>query len=451
MHVLKKIKIFNLDPSQVLVLGFAIVIFVGSFLLNLPIASKSGESIGFVNALFTATSAVCVTGLVVVDTATHWTIFGQVIILLLIQVGGLGFMTITTLIAFVMGRRIMLKERLLMQEALNQQNISGIVRLTRYVLLTTVAIEGTGALLLSIRFIPLYGLRKGIGFSIFHAVSAFCNAGFDLMGDFQNLIGFVNDPLVSLVICGLIVLGGLGFMVIVEITKKKSFWKLSLHAKLVLLLTGILIGTGFITILFLEFNNPNTMKELPLKGKILSALFHSISPRTAGFNTLPMADLTIATVFLTILLMFIGGSPSSTAGGIKTSTAGVLIWTIIAIVKGEEDTNLFKKRIPRSIIDRALAVTTIAMLWVILITMLLSIVENGKTFMEMLFETVSAFATVGLSLGITTKLSFIGKLLIALTMFTGRVGPLTVVLALARRQHKKKGHIRYPEEKVIVG
>ncbi|AOT72985.1 TrkH family potassium uptake protein [Geosporobacter ferrireducens] len=434
-----------------MVLGFASVILIGSILLNLPIASRNGESIGFVNALFTATSAVCVTGLVVVDTGTYWTVFGQTVILFLIQIGGLGFMTLATLIFFILGKKITLRERLVMQEALNQFKISGIVRLTQYILVATFLIEGIGAILLSIRFIPIFGVSKGIAYSIFHSISAFCNAGFDLMGDFTSLTSFVNDPLVNVVVWILIVIGGLGFTVVVDCLQKKRFSRFSLHTKMVLSISAALIGLGFIMILILEYSNPATMGNLPLRGKLLSGMFHGITPRTAGFNTLPTDQLTTASIFLTIVLMFIGGSSASTAGGVKTTTAGVVIWTIVSVIKGNDDTEIFQKRIPRDIINRSLAVIGIAMLLIVLMTMVLSITEKDFSFVEIFFEATSAFGTVGLSLGITPSLSLSGRILVSITMFAGRVGPLTLALAVARQQKKKKGLIKYPEEKVIVG
>ncbi|QEK13640.1 Trk family potassium uptake protein [Crassaminicella thermophila] len=424
---------------------------MGGILLSLPIASNNGHSVGFINAIFTATSAVCVTGLVVVDTGTYWTVFGQTVIILLIQIGGLGFMTMATFFAIIFGKKITLRERLVMQEALNQFNISGIVRLTQYVLITTFTIEGVGALLLSFKFIPMYGISKGIGLSIFHAISAFCNAGFDLIGGFRSLTPFADDLLINVVICFLIITGGLGFTVIVEILQKRNFKKFSLHAKLVLYITGILLLLGFVAVFILEYNNPDTLGKLTFKGKLLSAMFHSVTPRTAGFNTLPTDKLTTATIFITMVFMLIGGSSGSTAGGVKTTTAGVIVWTIISIIKGKDDTEVFNRRIPRDIINRSLAVVGIAMLLVIFVTMILSITEKGHSFIEIFFEATSAFGTVGLSLGITPKLTWIGKIVLSLTMFAGRVGPLTIALALARQQQKNKGLIKYPEERVIVG
>jgi len=447
---------YSLNPAQILVLGFLTMIFVGAGLLTLPMASANGESVGFVNAIFTATSAVCVTGLVVGDTASYWTLFGKGTILVLIQAGGLGFMTMATLIALVVGKRISLKERLLMQEALNQFTISGVVRLTKNIIIATIAIETIGAAFLSFRFVPMYGWEKGIGFAIFHSVSAFCNAGFDLMGNFRSLTGFADDALVTLSVGFLIILGGLGFTVLVDLfefgtSKKRINRRFSLHSKLTLYMTGILILLGFISIFAFEFNNPQTMGNLSGKGKILSSLFHSITPRTAGFNTISMEGSTLSTKMLTIILMFIGGAPSSTAGGIKVTTFGVLLFTMISMADGRDETEIFKRRIPRDIVNRALALVSASLTIVIVGTMLLSVTETGLDFMDILFETTSAFGTVGLSLGITPNLSSSGKIIIAIVMFIGRLGPMTLAVAVAHRQQKRKKLIKYPEGKVSVG
>lgn len=442
---------YRLNPAQILVLGFASIILIGAILLNLPIASQTGESVGFVNSIFTATSAVCVTGLVVVDTGTYWTLFGKTVILLLIQIGGLGFMTMATLVAFIIGKRISLRERLIMQEALNQFTISGLVRLTQHILITTFIIEGIGAFFLSLKFIPIYGTSKGVLYGVFHSVSAFCNAGFDLIGNGRSLTPFVDDTLVNIVVWLLIVIGGLGFTVVMDVMKFKKFSKLTLHTKLVLSITAILILTGFIFIFALEFNNPDTLGNLGAKGKFLGSMFHAITPRTAGFNTLPMDKLRMASKFFIIIFMFIGGSPSSTAGGIKTTTAGVLVLRIISIIRGKNDTEVFNRRVAKDVINRALAIVAIGMLWVLVVTMILSITEVNQDFLDIFFEAASAFGTVGLTLGLTPKLSIIGKIIISFTMFAGRVGALTIVFALGRKQQKNKGLIRYPEGKVMVG
>lgn len=442
----KKIK---LTPVQILALGFAIVIVIGAILLSLPIAAQSGKSTPFLDCLFTSTSAVCVTGLIVVDTGTYWTYFGKTVIIILIEIGGLGFMSFATLFALILGKKITLKERLVMQEALNTFNIQGLVKLAKYILLFTFSIQGSGALLLSTQFIPQYGLAKGIYYSIFHSISAFCNAGFDLFGNFSSLTGVYYNPVIILVISALIVIGGLGFYVWQEIYTYKKNKRLSTHSKLVLIATFILIVVGTILMFIFEHNNPATMGNMNLKDKMLSSLFAAITPRTAGFNSISTSDMTMAGKFLTILLMFVGGASGSTAGGIKITTAGVLIMTVVCVVKGKEDTEIDKKRISKQVIYRALAITVISLTLVITVTMILSITEVKVPFEYYLYEATSAFATVGLTLGITTKLTSIGKVVILLTMYAGRVGPLTLAMAFARRL--KSNSIKYPEGKILVG
>lgn len=442
----KKIK---LAPVQILALGFAIVIVIGAILLSLPIAAESGNSTPFLDCLFTSTSAVCVTGLVVVDTGTYWTYFGKTVIIILIEIGGLGFMSFATLFALILGKKITLKERLVMQEALNAFNIQGLVKLAKYILLFTFSIQGSGALLLSTQFIPQYGLAKGIYYSIFHSISAFCNAGFDLFGNFTSLTGVYYNPVIILVISALIIIGGLGFYVWQEIYTYKKNKRLSTHSKLVLIATFILIVVGTILMFIFEHNNSATMANMNLKDKILSSLFAAVTPRTAGFNSISTSDMTMAGKFLTILLMFVGGASGSTAGGIKITTAGVLIMTVVCVVKGKEDTEIDKKRISKQVIYRALAITVISLTLVITVTMILSITEVRVPFEYYLYEATSAFATVGLTLGITTKLTSVGKVVILLTMYAGRVGPLTLAMAFAKRL--KSNSIKYPEGKILVG
>jgi potassium uptake protein, TrkH family len=440
----------TLHPPRILVIGFALTILVGALLLNLPFASQSGQSVGFVNSLFISTSAVCVTGLVVVDTATQWTYFGQGVILLLIQIGGLGFMTMGTLFALILGRKITLKERLIIQESLNQFNISGLVKLTQYILMMTFTIEGIGALILSTRFIPMYGIGKGTWFSIFHSISAFCNAGFDLVGNYRSLTPFVKDPTISLTIAFLIILGGLGFVVILELFQKRQFKKFSLHAKIVLSMTASLLSIGFILFLVLEYKNTETLGQLNFVQKNVAAFFQSVTPRTAGFNTIPIDKLNVASVFLTIVLMFIGGASGGTAGGVKITTVGVLISSMHSIISGKSDVEAFRRRIPRTIIDKSTTIVGLSLLLVIITTMVLSISEVNHGFIELFFETVSAFGTVGLSMGITPTLTVVGKLIITMLMFFGRVGPLTIFMALSS-MNKQRPKFRYPEEKLIVG
>ncbi|KPU26648.1 ATP synthase subunit J [Caloranaerobacter sp. TR13] len=445
----RRLNQLKLNPAQVLVLGFAGLILIGATLLNLPIASQDGKSIGFVNALFTAASAVCVTGLVVVNTATHWTIFGKVVILILLQIGGLGFMTLATLVALLLGRKITLKERLIIQEELNQFTLSGLVKLTRYVIISTIMIEGVGALLLSIRFIPTYGFAKGVGFSIFHSISAFCNAGFDLIG--ESMVPFVDDVIVNLTIIFLVIVGGLGYTVYMDISQNKKFKKFSLHTKLVLIISALLLVFSFLVIFIVEYNNPATLGKLSFKGKILASAFQAMTPRTAGFNSIDTAAVTNTTAFLTIILMFIGGSPGSTAGGIKTTTVGAIVLAIISVIKGTNDVEVYRKRIPHNLVYRALAVVGIGLALIIFVTMILSLTEKEASFLDIFFETTSAFGTVGLSRGLTPNLSVLGRLIITLTMFAGRVGPLTMAFAFAKKQREYKGTYRYPEERILVG
>ncbi|MCR1935358.1 TrkH family potassium uptake protein [Clostridium tepidum] len=436
-------------PVQILAIGFAIVIFIGAILLSLPISSQSGQRTPFLDCLFTSTSAVCVTGLIVVDTGTHWTYFGKTVIMLLIEIGGLGFMSFATLLALLLGKKITLKERLVMQEALNTFNIQGLVKMAKYILLFTLSVEGGGSLLLSTQFIPRYGLAKGIYYSIFHSISAFCNAGFDLFGNFSSLTTVYDNPVIVLVISFLIIIGSLGFYVWYEIYHYKGHRKLSTHSKLVLWATFLLVFVGTILMFVFESRNPGTMANMTLGNKILSSFFAAITPRTAGFNSISTSDMTMAGKFLTIILMFIGGASGSTAGGIKVTTAGVLIMTVICVVRGKQDTEINKKRISKEIVYRALAITIISLTLVITVTMILSITEVQFPFEYYLYEATSAFSTVGITLGLTTKLSTIGKIVILLTMYIGRVGPLTLAIAFARKL--KNSSIKYPEEKILVG
>lgn len=440
----------SIHPSIILVIGFALIILLGVILLSLPIASQSGESVGIINALFISTSAVCVTGLVVVDTATHWTLFGKIVIISLIQIGGLGFMAMGTLLAFLVRRKISLKERLVIQESLNQFNIAGLIKLTKYILIMTFTIEGIGAALLATRFIPEFGVAKGIGYSIFHAISAFCNAGFDLIGGFRSLMPYAKDPVITLTISALIILGGLGFVVILELLQKKENKKFSLHGKIVLSMTAILLVFSYLLFLILEFNNPDTIGNFSFVDKSLASFFQAVTPRTAGFNTIPTDKLTTASLFLTIILMFIGGASGGTAGGVKVTTVGVIFFLMYSVINGKKDVEVYKRRIPRSVIDKAMTILVLAFILVVIVTMILSVSEAGHSFIELFFETVSAFGTVGMSMGITPTLTVMGKLIITILMFLGRVGPLTMFIALSSLAHHDTNY-RYPEEKLIVG
>ena len=445
----------KLNPSQMMVVGFAAVILIGAILLSLPIATQTGERTSFLDSLFTATSAVCVTGLVVVDTATHWNFFGQIVIIILIQTGGLGFMTITTLFSLIVKKRINLKERLLIQESLNQIDLSGLVKLTRYILLMTFVIEGIGALILSTVFIPQFGFIRGSWYSIFHSISAFCNAGFDLMGNvtgpYSSLMYYVNNTTITLAISALIILGGLGFPVILDIVKNKKISKLNMHSKIVLISTSILIVVGMLFILIVEYKNVGTLGNLSLKGKILASLFQSVTIRTAGFATIDLTILHQATLFIMMIFMFVGASPASTGGGVKTTTIAVLILTVKSFLLGKEDIEVFGRRITSSTVRKSVGIFFVGVLAVLTGILLIVLIEPEFDLLEASFEVVSALATVGLSIGGSSNLTSIGKLLIVIYMFMGRVGLLTIFLALVAKNTVNKQQIRYPEGRIIVG
>jgi trk system potassium uptake protein len=438
-----------LDPPKVLVLGFAALILLGSFLLTLPIATVDGDGLPFLNALFTATSATCVTGLVVVDTGTTFTLFGQLVILSLIQIGGLGFMTFATFFFLLLGKKISLKERILLQESLNNLSIEGIVRLAKRILIFTAIIEILGGIILSFRFSFDMGLGKAIYYGFFHSISNFNNAGFDLMGEFRSLTPYVDDPTVTLTVCLLITLGGIGFIVMNELIEYRETRRLSVHTKIVLWTSLILTVGGAILIFIFEFGNAKTAQPLSPIGKILCALFQSVTSRTAGANTLNISDLTHPTLFLIIFLMFIGASPGSTGGGIKTTTFATLLGTVWSQIKGKEDVVFFRRRIEVEIIFKALTVTVSGLFLVMMITMLLTITESGHDFLMILFEATSAFATVGLSMGLTPELSPLGRVIIITTMFAGRVGPLTVAFAIAMK--RKPDAFRHPKGRIMIG
>ncbi|MDB1933287.1 TrkH family potassium uptake protein [Clostridium tertium] len=440
-------KKIRLNGVQILALGFLIAIIIGAIILSLPISSRTGEPTNFLDAIFTSTSAVCVTGLITLDTSTHWSVFGQTVIITLIEIGGLGFMSFGVLISLILGKKITLRERLVMQEAMNTYSIQGLVKMVKYVLIFTMSVQFFGALLLSTQFVPEYGIGRGIFYSIFHSISAFCNAGFDLFG--TSLVGYSSNSVVILVISALIIIGGLGFTVLLEIYEFKGMKKLSLHSKLVLITTAILVFGGAILMLIFEYNNVDTIANMNIKDKLLNSFFASVTPRTAGFNSISTSGMTLASKFLTIILMFIGGSPGSTAGGLKTVTFGILVLTVICVIKGREDTEVFGRRFTKEIVYKSFTLLFIGVSLVIFSTMILSYTEVGVSFIDLLYETTSAFGTVGITLGLTPNLSSIGKVLIMLMMYFGRVGPLTVMLALTRK--RKKSGYKYPEGKILIG
>jgi trk system potassium uptake protein TrkH len=435
----------SLNPAQTIVAGFAGIILVGALLLSLPAATEANVALPFLTALFTATSAVCVTGLVVVDTATTWSSFGEVVILLLIQIGGLGYMAVATLLTVALGRRIGLRERVALQESHNLYTFGGIVRFTRAILRVTLAIEGVGALLLAIRWIPEFGISRGLYYALFHAVSAFNNAGFDLMGGFRSFTAYAEDPSVTLIIAALIVLGGLGFTVLIDLKERQ---RLTLHAKVVLVTTGTLIGLGTLLILVMEAANPSTLGPLGLPQKVLAAFFQGVTPRTAGFNTVDISRMYEPTLMLLIALMFIGASPGGTGGGIKTTTFVVPLTVIRAMLLGRQDAEIFHRRLDPVVVYKAVTLALAGVAFVVTMAVALSISER-LPLMPAAFEIVSAFGTVGLSTGITPSLSTVGRLIVIATVFTGRIGLLTVAFALTRRQ--RPAEYRYLEERIFVG
>lgn len=441
----------SLTPSQILTLGFLTFILIGTLLLMLPFSTTNG--ISFIDALFTSTSAICVTGLIVMDTPKDFTLWGQVIILFLIQIGGLGYMTSATIISLAIGKRIGLGERLIMKEALNVLSLEGIVKFTKKVLFITIFFEMLGTVILGIRFAADLGIARGLYYGLFHAVSAFNNAGFSLFSD--NLINYRGDITVNLVICVLIFFGGIGFLVINDIYNfcRNNIVRLSVHTKITLATSGVLIVVYAIMMLIFENSNPATMKNMSLIEKILASVFSSITARTAGFNTIDYSLLRIETLFLTIIIMFIGASPGSAGGGIKTTTFALIIASIYATMRGMRDTVLFRRRIPLETISRSYLLATLAAILIIVISMLIIYYEDTK-YLSTIFEVISAFGTVGLSVGDGGTRSFsalltpAGKFFISFAMFAGRLGPLTLAVAVMA---KTEVRFRYPEGRVLIG
>jgi trk system potassium uptake protein len=439
----------RLSPPQTLALGFLTMIILGAVLLMLPISTYPEHRLSFIDALFEATSAVCVTGLVVTDTGTTFTVFGQAVLIILIQLGGLGFMTFGVFIAVLLGKKIGLKERILVQSAMNQFSLSGLVKLVKIMIFTTLIVEGTGAILLAIVWASEMGWAKALYYGLFHSISAFNNAGFDIMGNYSSLTKYVANIPVNLIISSLYIIGGLGFTVIMDITGKFNCRKWSLHTKLVLISTLVLNIASTAMIFYIENNNPNTLGQLSIGEKIVASYFHATVPRTAGFNTLDLTQMNNETILLTMALMFIGGSTGGTAGGIKTTTFLLLILVVWSVITRKEDINILQRRIPNDLVFRSLAISMIAVVLIFSAVFLLQISEKDVPLMNLAFEVVSAFGTVGLSLGVTPELSSFGKIIIIILMFVGRLGPLTIAFALTKKQTQAK--IRYPEEKILIG
>ena len=435
------------EPARFIILTFLLIIIIGGILLSLPISSKSGKFTNPIDALFTANSATCVTGLVVVDTGTHYSFFGQIVILILIQIGGLSYMTIFTFLALLLGRKIPLLDRIILKESINFFSVGGIIKLARRILFIVLIFEGVGAIILASVFVKDYGILTGLFYGIFHSVSAFCNAGFDLLGNFISLTNYKGNILLNITVILLIITGGIGFGVISEIIDFHKSKKLSLHTKLVLTVTAILIISGTILIFLFERNNLSTLKPLTIKEKILTSIFQAVTPRTAGFNTINIGYLNLSTLILLILFMFIGASPGGTGGGIKTSTFAIILMNIKNTIKGREGVTIYDRCVDSSTVKKSYLIFTASIFLIFLSTFLLSITEKFGL-INILFEVTSAFGTVGLSTGITPYLSPFGKIIIMFTMFAGRVGILSILTSISV---KKPQRTYLPEDKVMVG
>ncbi len=449
-------KTFALSTTHIIMLSFLVVILVGSLLLALPISSASGEAVAWLDALFTATTATCVTGLVTLPTVTTWSVFGQVVILVLIQVGGLGVITIMSALMILLHKRMGITDRLLIQDAFNLNSLSGIVRFVKRVLWGTFLVEGIGALLYMIVFVPEFGPR-GIWISVFTSISAFCNAGIDIIAE-NSLCNYATNPIINTVTSLMIILGGIGYIVWWDVAglgkdlaekKRRGFRNLSLHSKIVIATTFILICGGGLLIFVFEYNNPLTIGNLSVFDKIQVSLFQSVTTRTAGFASIPQQNLTNASSFLCLLLMFIGGSPVGTAGGVKTVTVAVLIASVSATIQGKHEVSLFNRSISKQAVSKAVAVIAMSFAIMAASTLLLYSVSNADT-MDVLFETISATATVGLTRDLTPRLDAAGKAIIIGTMYLGRVGPISLALALNSKS-KHQNIIKNPTEEICVG
>ena len=438
------------NPWRFIVLSFLFIILIGTFLLALPISSRSGRFTNPIDALFTATSATCVTGLVVVDTGTYWSLFGQIVILALIQLGGISYMTLLSFLALLLRRQVFLHERIILHEALNTWSIKGVMRLARLVFFTVVLFEGIGAILLFLVFIKDYPVITSVKFAIFHSISAFCNAGFDLLGGFKSFTGYVDNSLLVFTITSLIILGGIGFIVIHDIRSNFLKWKkLTLHSKVAIIMTVVLIISGTVVIGLLEWKNPNTIGNLSLKSKLLASYFQSVTPRTAGFSTINIGGMHPDTLLFIILLMFIGASPGGTGGGIKTVTFAVLLFAVRATLMGYENVEILGRKLYWDSVRKAWALFFLSLGLIFLSWFILLLTEKFPP-INILFEVVSAFGTVGLSTGITPNLSYLGRIVIILVMYLGRVGLVVFGLSFLYPL-RRKAHIELPYGEVSIG
>lgn len=441
--------LLSLNSNILVMLSFLLLIGFGTLLLMLPQASESGEGMYFVDALFTATSASCVTGLVVADTSGHFSLFGEIVLIILIQLGGLGLMTITTLLSIGMGRRLDFRSKTLMRDFLNQHALSDVTRLVKNLVLYTLVLEFSCGSLLAAYFYLQMGTAKAVYYGYWHAVSAFCNAGFDLFGNYSSLTDYRGDLLVNLVVMFLIIMGGIGFSVIDELSRGWHWKRFSLHTKLVLAVNGTLLGAGTLLFWALEAHNPETIGSLGTGEQLLASMFQSVSSRTAGFNTVDIGAVGSSTMLVLVVLMFIGASPTSTGGGIKTTTMAILFLSVLAQLRGKKDAEVFNRHIDPGQIGKAHSIFILAVFWLALAMFMLLVFDGGEhSFRLLLFELVSAFGTVGLGVGITPELNIWCKIVLTLTMFIGRIGILTFSMSFFQRTY---GRVRYPSEKILIG
>jgi len=441
-----------MSAQGLIALGFALIVLIVTLLLMLPASSSAYTWTDPLTALFTATSAVCVTGLIVVDTATHWSLFGRCVILIGIQIGGLGVMTVMALAAMMLGRRIGLRQRTLLAESVSALHLGGVVRLVRRALIGTLVIEGAGTLLLAARFVPMLGLWRGLGYSVFHAVSAFCNAGFDLMGTitgpYSSLESFVSDPLINLLIMSLILLGGLGFFVWDDLIECRfRFKRLQLHSRTVLLLTPPIVLIP--ALLFFVFERGASMADMDTGTRVLASLFSSVTPRTAGFDTVPTGSLSPAGSLLTLLLMLTGGNPGSTAGGAKTTTMLVLVLLAASILRREEDVHVLGRRLPNDLMRRACSIVIVYLLMACAASVAICAAQPQLLLRDVLIEVFSAINTVGMSTGITRDLGTFARLILILLMYAGRLGSLTFAILIAKPG--MTAPVRYPQDRILIG
>ncbi|KIH69954.1 TrkH family potassium uptake protein [Salinicoccus roseus] len=441
---MKKLKQITFNPSQLLIVVFSVFIFLGTLLLKIPISTT--ESVSWVDALFTATSAMTVTGLVVVDTGTAYTLFGQMVILTLIQAGGLGIMSFAILIYMALGKKINFKRRMVIKQALNQTSVGGVIRLVKGLLVYSFTIEVIAMILLSFRWVPEYGWGDGMYYSLFHSVSAFNNAGFSIWAD--SLTSYVGDPVINIVITFLFITGGIGFTVLIDVWHKRKFKKLSLHSKLMISGTLIINLIAMFVFFILEFQNPYTLGALSsIKDQFFATYFQAVTPRTAGFNTVDIGSLNDSTATFMLLLMFIGAGSASTGGGIKLTSFLILVLCVLPLLQQKSRINIGARSIKAEVIFRALAISILSVLLIFSATFILTLTEKAP-FIEIVFEVFSAFGTVGLSMGVTSDLSTLGKIVLVLVMFFGKLGPLNLAFSLAKPKPEK---IKYPSEDILTG